>query len=113
MNRNGLGGPKHQEIRTLLRAIGPLMVLAGVILAIVGIASFFSAFGTHEPPKRFWCVFIGVPLVGIGMGICKFAFLGTIGRYVAGEAAPAVIPLSSLANGGFDGTALLKGAAAR
>jgi hypothetical protein len=50
--------------------------------------SFFSAFGTFEPPRLFWCMFVGIPLLGVGLGITKFAFLGSILRYMMGETAP-------------------------
>ena len=39
-------------------------------------------------PQKFWCFFVGMPLIAIGVGICKFAFMGTVARYVASETAP-------------------------
>jgi hypothetical protein len=79
---------QNDGLRSVLRLIGPLMVGVGAIFLIVGMVSFFSAFGGFEPPRQFWCAFVGMPLVGIGIGICKFAYLGTFTRYVAGEVAP-------------------------
>ena len=86
----GPGGPRHTEVRSVLRVVGPALLLVGLILTVIGMASFFSSFGTGGMPRYFWCAFIGLPLMGLGGGICKFAFLGSIGRYVAGEAAPVV-----------------------
>jgi hypothetical protein len=80
--------PQHPERRNTLRLIGPAVVVVGVIFAAIGIGSFFSAFGTFEPPRYFWCAFIGLPLIGIGVMICKFAFLGSVTRYMANEVAP-------------------------
>lgn len=80
--------PRHNQIRDILRLVGPAVVVAGVIFAAIGLWSFFATFGTFEPPRYFWCAFVGVPLIGLGMTICKFAFLGAASRYVAGEVAP-------------------------
>jgi hypothetical protein len=88
MNDNGIGGERHRDMRSILRVIGPLIALVGLGFTIVGVASFFSAFGGGGRPDKFWCAFIGLPLLSVGIGICKFAYLGAIGRFVAGEAAP-------------------------
>ncbi len=80
--------PAHPEIRAILRVIGPLMILVGGILTVVGIGSFFSSFATFSTPRNFWCAFLGVPMVGIGIAISRFAFMGAVARYTAGEIAP-------------------------
>jgi hypothetical protein len=59
-----------------------------LIFSIIGIGSFFSAFGTFGPPRYFWCAFVGFPLVGLGAAICRFAFMGAVSRYMADEVAP-------------------------
>ena len=80
--------PGHRGIRDALRVIGPIVAVVGLIFAIVGIASFFSAFGGSGPPRHFWCAFIGLPLLGIGIALTKFGYMGKVARYVAGEIAP-------------------------
>jgi hypothetical protein len=55
---------------------------------IVGFGSFFASFGSFEPPRYFWCVFVGMPLLFIGIVGCMFGYLGAFQRYVAGESAP-------------------------
>ncbi|MBN2712440.1 MAG: zinc ribbon domain-containing protein [Planctomycetes bacterium] len=91
-DRNGNDGrrldPGHDGMRSALRVIGPMMMAVGGILLAVGLIDFFSSFGSLEPPKLFWCAFIGMPIMAMGMGITKFAYMGKIARYVAGEAAP-------------------------
>ncbi len=82
------GGPRHEDTRAVLRTIGPLTALVGLIFTIIGLGSFFLSFGSGGFPSYFWCAFIGLPLLGIGVGICKFAFFGAVTRYIAGEAAP-------------------------
>lgn len=79
---------KEAPLRDFLRLIGPAIVVTGLAFTIVGIGSFFAAFGSFEPPKYFWCAFIGMPLLGFGAMICRIAYLGPIARYVAEETAP-------------------------
>jgi len=80
--------PGHRGIRGVLRVVGPVVAVVGLIFVLVGLASFFSAFGGSKPPGRFWCAFIGIPLLGLGVMITKFAYMGKVARYVAGEIAP-------------------------
>ncbi len=80
--------PGHGEIRSVLKVIGPIVALTGLVFVVVGVGSFFAAFGSHESPRHFWCAFVGMPLLAVGIGISKFAFMGQIARYVANEVAP-------------------------
>jgi len=80
--------PGHRGMRDALRVIGPIVAVVGGIFVIVGLASFFSAFGGSGPPKRFWCAFVGGPILMAGIGMTKFAYMGKVARYVAGEIAP-------------------------
>ena len=83
-----IGGDLHRERRARLRGIGLGLAGVGLVFTIVGLGSFFSSFGSFEPPRYFWCAFVGLPLLGIGARLTKIAFLGAIGRYIAGEGAP-------------------------
>jgi zinc-ribbon domain len=80
--------PKHSTTRLVLRILGPTIAGFGVLFMAIGIGSFFSSFGTFEPPRYFWCFFVGIPLLGVGVAMCMFAFLGSFSRYISGEAAP-------------------------
>ena len=80
--------PGHTDTRSLLRIIGPSILAIGLMFVAVGLGSFFSSFGTFEPPRYFWCCFIGMPAIAVGLAISRFAFLGAVSRYVAGEVAP-------------------------
>lgn len=71
-----------------LRAIGALLLAIGGVFTVIGLGSFFSSFGSFSSPQYFWCVFVGLPLVGIGTACLKAGYLGTIARYVANETAP-------------------------
>jgi uncharacterized membrane protein len=88
MNPNHPQHNNHSKQRSVLRTIGPAMTLMGLIFLVIGMISFFRAFGSHGPPKYFWCAFVGMPLTFIGLVTCKFAYMGKIARYAANEMAP-------------------------
>ncbi|MBX2850889.1 MAG: zinc ribbon domain-containing protein [Phycisphaeraceae bacterium] len=90
---------QHRSNRSILRIIGPLILIAGILLTVIGIGGFFVGFITafdqgpsfDGPPssfKLFFLAFIGIPLMGIGGAITKFAFMGAVARYAASEIAP-------------------------
>jgi hypothetical protein len=90
---------KHRGNRSILRIIGPLILIIGILLTVVGIGGFFlgivSSFdngpsfdGPPDSFKLFFLAFLGIPMMGIGAMITKFAYLGAVARYVASEAAP-------------------------
>jgi hypothetical protein len=102
---------RHQGTRAMLRLIGPLVLLTGVIFAAVGLVSFFGAMGSMGPPRHFWCLFVGFPLIAVGFALCRFAFLGAVTRYVANEVAPVgKDTFNYLADGTKDGVRSLAGA---
>ena len=80
--------PGHKEKRAVLKIIGPVVLGVGLLFTVVGFGSFFASFGSFTPPRYFWCAFIGLPLVVVGISICQLAFMGTLSRYMANEVAP-------------------------
>jgi Double zinc ribbon len=79
---------RHSDIRMLLRIVGPAIGIVGLMFTIVGMVSFFSAFGGFERPRQFWCAFVGLPLMVFGGAISQFAYAGAVARYMADEIAP-------------------------
>jgi hypothetical protein len=88
MSDRRLPSPEHQAVRNFLRIAGPMTALAGLIFLIVGMVSFFSSFGSFEPPRNFWCCFVGIPLLGVGLIMTKAGYIGSIFRYFAAETTP-------------------------
>jgi hypothetical protein len=80
--------PQHSNTRQVLRTVGPLLAGTGALLIVVGVGSFFASFGSFEPPRYFWCCFVGMPLLAIGLAVTKMGFLGSFVRYHSGEVAP-------------------------
>jgi len=91
---------KHKGTRSFLRVAGPLVAGVGLVFLIIGIASFFSAFGGGDSPRLFWCAFVGMPLLFLGSVMCMFGFLGAVARYTAAEQVPvATDAINDLAEG--------------
>ena len=80
--------PGHSSTRNVLRTVGPVLALLGLGLATVGLVDFFRAFGGSAEPRYFWCAFLGLPLLGVGLMLTKLGYLGKFIRYMAQEAAP-------------------------
>lgn len=81
-------GADNTTPRNLLRVGGLTLLSLGGLLLVIGMWSFFSAFGGFEPPRYFWCAFLGLPMMPIGGAMTMLGFLGSIQRYVAGEVLP-------------------------
>ena len=67
---------------------GPILAGIGLLLIIIGIGSFFASFGSFQPPRFFWCAFLGMPFLFVGLVLCGFGFQGAVLRYQLGEVAP-------------------------
>lgn len=80
--------PRGRQFSAILRLVGLSLATLGAILTIIGLVSFFSAFGTFGPPRHFWCAIVGLPLFGVGLQISGLGFLGSFTRYVSGQTAP-------------------------
>lgn len=92
--------PKHKEIRSFLRVAGLVVAAVGLVVLIIGMVSFFSAFGGGGSPRLFWCCFVGMPLLFAGGVMCMFGFMGAVARYTAAEQVPvATDAVSDLAEG--------------
>lgn len=90
-----IDGPDHAAMRGRLRTIGPVVAGLGLALTIVGVGDFFMSFGDFSPPKYFWCAFVGLPLLGVGVTLCKVGYLGAMTRYVANETAPVAVDVTN------------------
>jgi hypothetical protein len=83
MNESQLRSPGHSSARTLLQVGGPAILASGVLFTAVGM-------GSGGPPRFFWCGFLGMPMMFVGMVMCMFGYIGVVQRYLAGESAPVV-----------------------
>ena len=58
---------KHENIKKKLKLFGFILVALGGTLTIIGFVDFFVTFSSFEEPKLFWCLFLGMPIFGVGM----------------------------------------------
>ena len=79
------GYSRQSSIRFMFRvaAVG-VLILAGSFL-YVGLTDFFAA---DAEPQKFWMLFVGLPLVAVGLWLAMAGFGGAAARYAAGEGAP-------------------------
>jgi hypothetical protein len=82
--------PNHAAPRTFFRLAGPLMLAAGAIFMIVGFVDFVHSMNSWDPPKLFWCFFVGMPLLFFGAVGTNLGYMGRMARYVAEEQTPVV-----------------------
>ncbi len=80
--------PHHRRIQGAMRVFGPIVASLGLIFAAIGLISFFRSFGTFEPPRYFWGVIVGLPMIGIGLALTRLAYLGEYMRYFSAEVTP-------------------------
>ncbi|MBN2269438.1 MAG: hypothetical protein JXN61_02425, partial [Sedimentisphaerales bacterium] len=77
--------PGHRGVRNILRIVGPIVAITGLIFIVVG---FSSVFASHGSPKYAWCPFVGMPLLFVGIVLSSMGYMSKIARYQAGEIAP-------------------------
>lgn len=87
MNKNG---KNHARTKLMLKIFGILLTAAGVTFAAVGFASFFGSMGGGGMPDKFWCCFVGFPLLFAGISMLSFGFRREITTYVKNESVPVV-----------------------
>ena len=81
---------QQPAVRSFLRLGGPIVLGIGLVLTVIAVADFFSAFGTFTQPTNFWMAFVGLPMIAIGGGMIQAGYLGVATRYVAGEVTPTI-----------------------
>jgi len=81
---------ENSIFRNLFRAGAMIFLPTGAIFTAIGLIDFFGSFSGHGFPTKFWCVFIGFPMLALGTFCFNAGFLRRITGYVAGEVAPVV-----------------------
>jgi RNA polymerase subunit RPABC4/transcription elongation factor Spt4 len=106
--------PGHNATRDVLRIVGPIVTLVGLGFIVVGVTSFFVSFGSFGPPRYFWCAFVGMPLLFVGLVLSSCGYMGKMMRYQAGETAPVVKDtFNYMADGAREGVEMVAGAVGR
>ncbi|MFW5838759.1 MAG: zinc ribbon domain-containing protein [Bacillota bacterium] len=87
----------HKQTRKILRVLGPVVLIIGILLIISGVSSLFAMgsqsqssyfVGEPEPRNNFSLPFIGIPLLFVGSVMSMYGYMGKVARYQASELAP-------------------------
>ena len=81
---------QHQKTKMTLRVLGVVLLAFGAVLAITGFADFFFSGMAGEMPTLFWMLFLGFPMLAIGLMLLLTSFRQEISRYVKNETVPIV-----------------------
>jgi hypothetical protein len=76
--------------RTFFRVLGVVVTGTALVFLLVGGIDFFSSMNSFEGPTKFWMLFVGIPMLGIGGWCLQAGFMGVGARYVSGEVSPVV-----------------------
>lgn len=82
---------KHEQNKRIFKILGFILLGVGAVFAIVGFADFFSSFNSmHGMPTRFWCLFVGLPCMGVGGMLLGLGYHREMTQYIEKEKAPVV-----------------------
>lgn len=81
----------HENNKKKLKIIGIIILVIGIIFALAGFISFFTAIGEGAGfPRYFWMAFVGLPLCGVGGMLLSFAYKREISTFVKNESVPVI-----------------------
>lgn len=78
----------YSKAKKLFRTLGFVFLPIGLLLAIIGFIDFFMSFNSATPPHLFFCLFIGMPLIFIGIVFLIFGFMKELNSFAASQSAP-------------------------
>ena len=81
---------RHEKIKKTLKVAGLAVAACGLVCAVIGFVDFFAAFGGEGQPKLFFMLFIGLPLLAVGVMMLLFGFHREIARYGKNEVMPVI-----------------------
>lgn len=79
---------KHKRVKTILKIAGLILLPAGLAFAIIGFVDIFGSMSDFEQPTKFWCFFIGFPMIAVGGMLTAMGFRREIASYTMRESAP-------------------------
>ena len=88
MKKHEIDNEKYQKMKKKAKTFGTIFLVIGLIIDVLGLASFFIAFTRGGFPTLFPLLFIGFPLTGLGIYLLKASAVGTIFGYYSSQTAP-------------------------
>lgn len=81
----------HARVKLFLKVSGICLIVAGLALAITGAADFFGTMYSFDGvPDLFWCLMVGLPLLGLGGTLTALGFKKEIAGYIKNESVPVI-----------------------
>lgn len=81
----------HENIKRKLRIAGFILLAVGAVFAIIGFVDFFSVFTSGGGmPRLFWMLFLGLPMVGVGIMLLSLGYKREISKYFKNESVPVI-----------------------
>ncbi len=82
---------KHEKMKKGLKIGGFVLLGLGAVFAIIGFIDFFSVFNSMSGmPRLFWCLFIGLPMLGVGAMLLSLGYKREVLSYGAKEVIPVI-----------------------
>lgn len=81
---------KHEQAKKRIKIIAFFCLFIGLVLTIIGFVDFFTSVANNTMPSLFFMLFIGFPLLGIGISLLAFGFRKEIMRYNKNESVPII-----------------------
>lgn len=78
----------YSKTKKTFRTLGFIILPIGLVLSIIGFIDFFMSFNSMTQPKLFFCLFIGMPLVFIGIIFLILGFMKELNSFAASQSAP-------------------------
>ena len=82
----------HYKNKKLLKILGFVFLIIGIILALIGLISFGISFNNMSMPNffTFFLLFPGFILIGIGTILLRFGYMKEVGGYIKNESIPII-----------------------
>ena len=99
----------HALIRNILRVSGVILLILGVIMTVIGLASVLHSsgkppsFGPRSAPDNSWYCLVGIPLMAVGGAVLQAGFMGFMAKYSADEVTPTIGKSAEHIAGGMAG----------
>lgn len=78
----------YSKTKKTFRTLGFIILPIGLVLSIIGFIDFFMSFNSMTQPKLFFCLFIGLPLISIGIIFLILGFMKELNSFAASQSAP-------------------------
>ena len=81
---------QHNKTKKKLRLIGAILVIIGIAFVVTGFIDFSLCFVSTTVPTLFFLIFIGAPMIFVGIALLGLGFKKEITTYVKNEAVPVI-----------------------